>query len=83
MSQMCEQLEGRQPKGRRGFAPGGAAMAGAAVGLALLLGGCITVKAPDKPIEINLNVKVQQEVVVRLQKDAQDLIQNNPELFPQ
>ncbi|MPT47210.1 MAG: YnbE family lipoprotein [Sphingobium sp.] len=48
-----------------------------------LLGGCISVKAPDKPIEINLNVKIQQEVVVRLQKDAQDLIQNNPELFPE
>ena len=47
------------------------------------LGGCIQVKAPDKPIEINLNVKVQQEVVVKLQRDAQDLIQNNPELFPQ
>jgi YnbE-like lipoprotein len=54
----------------------------AGLGGALLLSGCITVKAPDKPIEINLNVKVQQEVVVRLQKDAQDLIQNNPELFP-
>nr|WP_244917250.1 YnbE family lipoprotein [Sphingobium xenophagum] len=26
---------------------------------------------------------MQQEVVVRLQRDAQDLIQNNPELFPQ
>ena len=50
---------------------------------ALLLGGCITVKAPENPIEINLNVKVQQEVVVRLQKDAQDLIENNPELFPE
>jgi hypothetical protein len=49
----------------------------------LSLGGCIQVRAPDKPIEINLNVKVQQEVVVRLQRDAQDLIQNNPELFPQ
>jgi hypothetical protein len=47
------------------------------------LTGCIQVKAPDKPIEINLNVKVQQEVVVRLQRDAQTLIQNNPELFPQ
>ena len=47
------------------------------------LGGCIQVKAPDKPIEINLNVKVQQEVVVKLQRDAQDLIQNNPEFFPQ
>lgn len=50
---------------------------------ATVLGGCIQVKAPDRPIEINLNVKVQQEVVVRLQRDAQDLIQNNPELFPQ
>jgi hypothetical protein len=50
---------------------------------ALALGGCIQVKAPDKPIEINLNVKVQQEVVVKLQRDAQTLIQNNPELFPQ
>lgn len=49
----------------------------------LSLAGCIQVRAPDKPIEINLNVKVQQEVVVRLQRDAQDLIQNNPELFPQ
>ncbi len=51
--------------------------------LGLTLGGCIQVRAPDKPIEINLNVKVQQEVVVRLQRDAQDLISNNPELFPQ
>lgn len=50
---------------------------------ALTLGACIQVRAPDKPIEINLNVKVQQEVVVRLQQDAKDLIQNNPELFPQ
>lgn len=54
-------------------------MLGAIMGLA----GCIQVKAPDKPIEINLNVKVQQEVIVRLQKDAEELIQNNPELFPQ
>jgi hypothetical protein len=47
------------------------------------LSGCIQVRAPDKPIEINLNVKVQQEVVVRLQQDAKDLIHNNPELFPE
>lgn len=49
----------------------------------LVVAGCIQVRAPDKPIEINLNVKVQQEVVVRLQQDAKDLIKNNPELFPQ
>ena len=50
---------------------------------AAALGGCVQIETPDKPIEINLNVKVQQEVVVRLQRDAQTLIQNNPELFPQ
>jgi hypothetical protein len=48
-----------------------------------MVSGCIQVKAPDKPIEINLNVRVQQEVIVRLQKDAEELIENNPELFPQ
>ena len=56
---------------------------GAALTLAAAVAGCIQVRAPDKPIEINLNVKIQQEVVVRLQQDAKDLIQNNPELFPQ
>ena len=56
---------------------------GLTLGLATAIAGCIQVRAPDKPIEINLNVKIQQEVVVRLQQDAKDLIQNNPELFPQ
>lgn len=55
----------------------------ALAGLSAILAGCIQVKAPDKPIEINLNVNVRQEVVVRLQQDAQQLIQENPELFPQ
>ena len=45
-------------------------------------GGCVTVKAPDKPIEINLNVAIKQEVVVRLQQDVQQLIQQNPQAFP-
>jgi hypothetical protein len=53
-----------------------------AVPAMLLISGCISVKAPDKPIEINLNVNIKQEVVVRLQKDAADLITSNPELFP-
>lgn len=49
---------------------------------ALALAGCVTVKAPDKPIEINLNIVVKQEVVVSLKKDAEDFIVNNPDLFP-
>lgn len=51
--------------------------------LAAPLTGCVTVKAPDKPIEINLNVAIRQEVVVRLQQDAQQLIRQNPQAFPQ
>ena len=53
-----------------------------AAGAMLLLTGCISVKAPDKPIEINLNISVKQEVVVSLKKDAEEFITNNPELFP-
>ena len=41
----------------------------------------VQIVAPDKPIEINLNVKIDQEVRVRLDKDVEDLISNNPDLF--
>ncbi len=46
-----------------------------------LLAGCVNVAAPERPIEINLNITIRQEVVVRLQRDAQELIQNNPGVF--
>ena len=45
------------------------------------LSGCIQLRAPDKPIEINLNVTIKQEIVVRLEKDVQDLIKKNPGIF--
>ena len=54
-----------------------ASLAIAAAGLA----GCVSVAAPERPIEINLNITIRQEVVVRLQRDAQELIQNNPGVF--
>lgn len=51
--------------------------------LALLpLASCVTVKTPEKPIEINLNVKIEQEVLVRLQRDVDQLIKSNPDTFP-
>ena len=50
--------------------------------LAIGLAGCVNVQAPDKPIEINLNVNIRQEVIVKLQKDADNFITSNPELFP-
>ncbi|MEO6360730.1 MAG: YnbE family lipoprotein, partial [Sphingomicrobium sp.] len=46
-------------------------LAAAAAGLPL--GGCISVKTPEKPIEINLNVTIRQEVLVRLQRDVEQL----------
>ena len=46
-----------------------------------LIGGCVQVSAPDKPIEINLNINIRQEVVVRLQQDVRELIQRNPGVF--
>jgi hypothetical protein len=45
------------------------------------LPGCVQVAAPDKPIEINLNINIRQEVVVRLQEDVRDLIKKNPGVF--
>ena len=49
--------------------------------LPALLGGCVNVSAPTKPIEINLNINVTQEVVYRLDNDAKSLIQQNPGIF--
>jgi hypothetical protein len=57
-----------------------------AIGATMLsapLTGCITVKPPERPIEINLNVDIRQEVLVRLQRDVEQLIQQNPDAFPQ
>ena len=54
-----------------------------AAALAVPLTSCITVEPPDKPIEINLNVDIRQEVLVRLQEDVQRIITENPEAFPQ
>jgi YnbE-like lipoprotein len=52
------------------------------IAAALPLTGCITVKPPDKPIEVNLNVDIKQEVLVRLQQDVQQMISKNPQAFP-
>jgi hypothetical protein len=55
----------------------------AAALLAAPLSSCISVKPPDKPIDINLNVTIKQEVLVRLQRDVEQLINQNPQAFPQ
>ena len=52
--------------------------------LALALAACqhkVQVEAPKDPIVINLNVKIEQEVRVKLEKDVEDLLEENPEIF--
>lgn len=51
------------------------------VGSALALGGCVSVKAPDKPIVIELNINIKQEVVYRLAADAKNTIDQNSGIF--
>ena len=53
----------------------------AAAGVFCAACATIKVEAPDKPIEINLNVNIQQEVRVKLEREVEDLIANNPDIF--
>ena len=46
-----------------------------------LLGGCVEVTAPERPIEINLNINIRQEVVISLREDVRELIERNPGVF--
>jgi hypothetical protein len=41
----------------------------------------VKIHAPDKPIVINLNVKIEQEVRIKIEKDIDDLFRTNKDLF--
>ncbi|TAK98592.1 MAG: YnbE family lipoprotein [Rhodospirillaceae bacterium] len=46
--------------------------------------GCsptVKLEAPDKPIVINLNVKIEEEVRVHIEKDVDSLAQSKPGVF--
>ncbi|HEU0098214.1 MAG TPA: YnbE family lipoprotein [Allosphingosinicella sp.] len=47
----------------------------------LLSAGCVQVSPPEKPIEINLNINIRQEVVLSLREDVRKLIDQNPGVF--
>lgn len=48
-----------------------------------VLGGCATVKveAPEKPIEINLNVNIEHKVKVEIDRDVKQAISKNKDIF--
>lgn len=41
----------------------------------------VMVQAPDKPIEINLNVNIEHHIKVEIEKDVKTAITNNPNIF--
>ena len=58
--------------------------AAALVLAAAMLAACqptVKVEAPDKPIVINLNVKIEQEVRVKVDRDVEELLKTQPDLF--
>lgn len=52
--------------------------------LLAVLGGCsptVKVQAPKEPITINLNIKLDAEVRVKLEEAAKQDIKSNPDIF--
>jgi hypothetical protein len=52
--------------------------------IAVLLPACtptVKLEAPDKPIEINLNVKIEQHVKIEIAKDVQQAMSKNKDIF--
>lgn len=47
------------------------------------LTGCIRleVATPDKPININMNVKIEHEINVKIDRQVEDLLKNNSAIF--
>lgn len=41
----------------------------------------VQVQAPDKPIEINLNINIEHHVKVEIDKDVKKSIAQNPDIF--
>lgn len=53
-------------------------------GTMLLLTGCvprIEVAAPKEPITINMNVKIEHEIHIKVDKDVEALLKNQSDLF--
>jgi hypothetical protein len=52
--------------------------------LALAVAACqptIKIEAPDKPIVINLNIKIEQEVRVKIDRELDETFADNPDIF--
>ena len=57
------------------------AILGLALGLLVACAPTVKVEAPKEPITINLNIKLDAEVRVKLEQQAEEDIGANPEIF--
>ena len=57
---------------------------------ALVVAGCgvlascaptVRVQAPEEPIEINLNVRIEQEVRIRIDRELEEAFEANDDIF--
>ena len=54
------------------------------VAVAALMTGCtprIEVAAPKEPITINMNVKIEHEIIIKADKDVEELLETRSDLF--
>ena len=52
--------------------------------LGIALAGCrhtVEVKAPEEPITINLNVKIEHEIRVKVDRELEDLFEEESDFF--
>lgn len=52
--------------------------------ISAMLGGCsptVKVEAPDEPITINLNVKIEHEIRIKVDRELDELISQEKGLF--
>ncbi|WP_230578774.1 YnbE family lipoprotein [Xenorhabdus bovienii] len=49
----------------------------------IILTGCIRleVATPDKPIKIEMNVKIEHEIHIKVDRQIEDMLKNNSNLF--
>lgn len=50
----------------------------------MMLSGCvprIELAAPKEPITINMNVKIEHEIHIKVDKDVENLLKNQSDLF--
>jgi len=52
--------------------------------LPLMLSACaptVRIEAPDKPIEINMTLNIKHEILIKVEKEVQQMFDSNKGLF--